>query len=90
MPLNLPDTGEPFGLPSGTVRGLIAFALTGTLIQQVVTGSIDAVAFIGIAGPFLGYYVAQRGTESAVRAAAEGSYSTEPLDPPATGVEDPA
>ena len=55
-----PNSGEPFGLPKGTVRGTIALALTGTLIQQVLSGAIDPITFIGVAGPFLGWYVADR------------------------------
>lgn len=60
-----PNSGEPFGLPKGTVRGTIALALTGTLIQQVLSGAIDPITFIGVAGPFLGWYVADRQNSTA-------------------------
>lgn len=79
------NTGEPFGLPPGTVRGIIALAFTATLIQQTVIGSIDTLAFLGVAGPFVGFYVAQRGAESAAKALAV----EESVAAPATGeVED--
>lgn len=76
---------SPLGLPDGSIRGIIALALTCTLMQQTIVGAIDSVAFVGIAGPFLGYYVAQRGTEEAAKAAA---VVAEPLPAPATAEDD--
>jgi multisubunit Na+/H+ antiporter MnhG subunit len=76
------NTDEPFGLPNGTIRAIIALAMTVTLVEQVLVGAIDDVAFLAIAGPFLGYYIAQRGIESSNRPPTEDT-----LPAPFTGEE---
>lgn len=76
------DSGEPFGLPKGTVRGVIALAFAGTLIQQVVIGAIDPITFIGVAGPFLGFYAGSRPNEAP---APEPEPDAEDVAPPAIG-----
>jgi len=82
-----PNSGEPLGLPKGTVRGVIALAFAGTLIQQVVIGAIEPITFIGVAGPFLGYYVATRPNEPAAQEPplAPPSVAEGPLGKPAIG-----
>jgi hypothetical protein len=72
------DSGEPFGLPKGTVRGVIALGFAATLIEQVVVGAIDPITFIAVSGPFLGFYAAGRPTEAAAAA-------SEPLAAPYAG-----
>jgi hypothetical protein len=57
------DSGEPFGLPKGTVRGIIALGMLALVgydfaIDQAL--SADVMAF---AGPYLGFYFATRGNE---------------------------
>lgn len=78
------NSGEPFGLPKGTVRGVIALALTGTLIQQTLVGAIDPITFLGVAGPFLGYYVASRPNETTITQVKP----EEPLPEPYVGDKD--
>lgn len=56
------ESGEPFGLPKGTVRGIIALAFTGTFIQQVIIGAIGSDVFLGVAVGVIGSYFATRGT----------------------------
>ena len=44
-------------LPDGLVSDIIVLAFTATIIQQTVIGAIDPITFLGIGGPFLGFYV---------------------------------
>lgn len=72
------DTGEPFGLPRGTVRGLIALVALGLLVYSyVVTSTIDPT-LLAFAGPYLGFYFGQRQGEPAVE-------NDEPLGDPFVG-----
>lgn len=57
------DSGEPFGLPKGTVRGTLALMFGLTLCQQTITHGLDIVSFIAVVGPFLGFYAATRPNE---------------------------
>lgn len=81
MPFISLDSGEPFGLPRGTVRGLIALILTGTLVQQTMVGAIDPIVFVGIAGGSIGSYFTSRAAEPPVAAAPVEA----PLPKPYTG-----
>lgn len=78
-----PDSGEPFGLPKGTVRGGIAIAFAATLIQQVLTGAIDPITFLAVAGPFLGFYAGTRPQEPSAPVVVRPE---PPLLPPALNV----
>lgn len=80
------DTGEPFGLPQGTVRGLIALAFTGAFIYLGIVGEIAVETLIGIGGPAVGYYFAQRSAENAAKAIVE----KERLDAPSVPADDRA
>lgn len=62
--LSILDTGEPFGLPRGTVRGIIALGSFALLVYgYVVTNTIDPI-LLAFAGPYLGFYFGSRGNES--------------------------
>lgn len=54
------DSGEPFGLPRGTVRGTIALAFTGAFIYMGVVGQIDVITLVALGGPSIGSYFATR------------------------------
>lgn len=76
------DSGEPFGLPSGTVRGVIALFFTGLMgYAYVTTGTIDPT-LLATGGPYLGYYFADRQAASQAKAAAKVRAEEEALDPP--------
>jgi hypothetical protein len=60
------DTGEPFGLPHGTVRGTIAIVSLFLVAYSYVTaGTIDST-LLAFAGPYLGFYFGSRANEPAV------------------------
>lgn len=75
------DSGEPFGLPKGTVRGLIALAFTATVIQQTVAGVLDVSVFTSLAGAAIGSYFVGRSGD----AAAEAALPEPALPPPSAG-----
>lgn len=81
------NTGEPFGLPSGTVRGMIALVFTGAFVYLGVTGGIAPETLIGIGGPAVGYYFATRQTETMIKAATP---PPEEVDAPLDGDADHA
>lgn len=81
------NTGEPFGLPSGTVRGTIALAFTVAFIYMGVTGAIAPETLIGLGGPAVGYYFATRQTEGMIKAVTPPK---EEVDPPLDGDADHA
>lgn len=72
------NSGEPFGLPAGTVRGLITIAITGLVIFSFATNQVTET-LLAFAGPYLGYYFATRQASTTLRDAT----APEPLDPPA-------
>ena len=76
------NTGEPFGLPSGTVRGTIALVFTGAITYMGVTGSIAPETLLAVAGPAVGYYFATRQTEGMIKAATP---TPEEVDAPYSG-----
>jgi hypothetical protein len=74
------NTGEPFGLPQGTVRGIIALVCLGLLVWDFYVDQAFSVELLAFAGPYLGFYFADR---QANTAAARQLASAEVLDPPA-------
>lgn len=77
------NTGEPFGLPKGTVRGIIALgSLALVAYSYVSTGTIDPTV-LALAGPYLGFYFGTRPSDPAVT-------EPEPLDQPVLGGLDDA
>ena len=75
------DTGEPFGLPQGTVRGMIALAFTAVFLYLGVVGTITSETLLALGGPAIGYYFATRQAISIQKAAVVEA----PLEAPATG-----
>lgn len=69
------DTGEPFGLPRGTVRGIIALAMLGLVGYDFAVDQALSPDILAFAGPYLGFYFASRSGEAPVA-------KPEPLDPP--------
>lgn len=60
------DTGEPFGLPRGTVRGIIALAFTALLVASYwTTKTLDPV-LAAFTLPYIAFYFGQRGEAPAV------------------------
>ena len=56
------SSDEPFGLPSGTVRGVIALVSVALVAYSYVTqGTIDST-LLAFSGPYLGFYFGARGT----------------------------
>lgn len=85
------DTGEPFGLPSGTVRGIIALTFAGlTVYNFVTTGTLDSI-LLATSGPYLGFYFAGRQADTAAKAVVDARAAVdavnEEVDPPYTGIE---
>ncbi len=87
----LPNTGEPFGLPNGTVRGVIALAFTGVTLQQFIAlGHAPDVALLGITTLIVGNYFGTRAAETSTAAAVAATVAsqtavTEPLPAPVPG-----
>lgn len=52
---------EPFGLPRGTVRGVIALAVTGVTLFLFATGASVPEALIAVNGLIVGNYFGSRG-----------------------------
>jgi hypothetical protein len=77
------DSGEPFGLPKGTVRGIIALGSLGLVAYSYLsTGVIDS-ALLAFAGPYLGFYFATRSSDPAV--VIQQPAPEEPVASPALG-----
>lgn len=77
------NSGEPFGLPAGTVRGLIAMAVTAATLYLFVTGQDVPEALLALNGLVVGSYYSARGVASTIRAMQPPEEP--PLAPPATG-----
>ena len=75
------NTGEPFGLPTGTVRGILALALTGSTIYLFVTGQPVPDPLLAINALVVGNYFGSRATESATKAAVEAETVQPPYIP---------
>jgi hypothetical protein len=81
------DSGEPFGLPRGTVRGIIALAFVGVTLEQFVAlGHAPDVALLAVTTLIVGNYFGARGSESAAIAA----IAEVPLAAPVVGGDEPA
>ena len=73
-------SGEPFGLPKGTVRGIIALAFSVVTLQQFVAlGHAPDPALLGITTLIIGNYFGSRNQEAPVAKVAK----EEPLPAPA-------
>lgn len=73
------DTGEPFGLPKGTIRGVLALAFSASVLFLWLTGQPVSEAQLGITTLIVGNYFGARGSSPAAEKAAE------PLAEPAVG-----
>ena len=58
------DTGEPFGLPRGTVRGIIALAFTAVTLFLFGTGQAPDGNFLAITTLIIGNYFGARASEA--------------------------
>jgi uncharacterized membrane protein AbrB (regulator of aidB expression) len=70
---------EPFGLPTGTVRGVIALAFTVVSLYLFATGQPVPEALLAVNTLIVGNYFGARSTASAVAAL---QAPTEPLAAP--------
>lgn len=55
------NTGEPFGLPQGTVRGIIALGFTAVTLYLFAVGGEVNEALLGISTLIIGNYFGYRG-----------------------------
>lgn len=65
------DTGEPFGLPKGTVRGVIALSFSTAALFLWVTGQPLPDALLGVTTLIIGNYFGTRGSGDAAPPAPE-------------------
>lgn len=73
------DSGEPFGLPKGTVRGIIALAFSGVTLGLFATTGQVPMELLPITTLIIGNYFG-------VRSASEPAEPREePVAPPAIG-----
>lgn len=63
------NSGEPFGLPAGTVRGLIAIAFSAVTLDLWVTGQVVPDALLGVTTLIVGNYFGSRTAAEATTAA---------------------
>lgn len=77
------DTGEPFGLPRGTVRGIIALSFTALLIASYWTLQTLDPVLAAFTLPYIAWYFAARQSEPARPA-------PEPVNAPYIPGDDPA
>jgi hypothetical protein len=54
------NTGEPFGLPKGTVRGIIALVCLGLIVYDFVVDQQFSAEILAFSGPYLGFYFGTR------------------------------
>lgn len=77
------DTGEPFGLPRGTVRGIIALAFSAVTLYLFATGQSVDTALLSISTLIIGNYFGSRTSENATTAAASAAVAAyEQVGPP--------
>lgn len=57
-------TGEPFGLPKGTVRGIIALTCLALVVYDFVVDQQFTVEILAFTGPYLGFYFGTRGNSA--------------------------
>lgn len=62
--MGLPNTGEPFGMPMGTVRGILALTSMALIVWGFVTRSPDLLAILAFGGPYIGFYFGKRSGDS--------------------------
>lgn len=73
---------EPLGLPEGSVRAVIALGFSALVAYSyVVTNTIDPT-LLAFAGPYIGYYFADRQNKSAEVTAAKVIEEAEKPAPP--------
>ena len=58
------NTGEPFGLPKGTVRGILALGFSGAVIFQWLTGAPVPNEELAVATLIVGNYFGTRSTSA--------------------------
>jgi hypothetical protein len=58
------NTGEPFGLPPGTVRGIIALGFTAVTLYLFAVGGEVNEALLGISTLIIGNYFGYRGAQA--------------------------
>jgi hypothetical protein len=61
------NPNEPFGLPSGSIRALIAMAVTTVTLYLFATGAVVPEALIAVNGLIIGNYFGSRGQDNAVQ-----------------------
>ena len=74
--MNLPSTGEPFGLPKGTVRDILALVSMGLLVFDFVVDQVLTPELVYVVGPYIAFYFGTRPQE------APGAAPDEPLGEP--------
>jgi hypothetical protein len=79
------STGEPFGLPEGTVRGIIALAFMALLAFNFVTKNTIDPILLATSGPYFGFYFASRQATTAAKASVAAIVASDTVDPPAYG-----
>lgn len=58
------NQSEPFGLPQGSIRGLLTLAITGVTLFMWATGAVVPEALLGINALVIGNYFGYRGNAS--------------------------
>ena len=61
------NPNEPFGLPNGTVRGVIAIGFTAVTLYLYATGQAVDQTLLGISTLIIGNYFGTRGSVETVR-----------------------
>jgi hypothetical protein len=67
------NPNEPFGLPNGTVRGIIALAITGVSLYLFATAQPVPEALLAVNGLVIGNYFGSRGQDNAIQSAIAGA-----------------
>ena len=65
------NPNEPLGLPNGSIRDLLTFLFTGSVVYLWVTGQPVDVAHLSIATLIVGNYFGTRGTTDPAPASPE-------------------
>lgn len=79
MPSLSLDSGEPFGLPKGTIRGLLTLAFSGATLYLWVSGGVVPEALLGVTTLIVGNYFGTRGGAPDAPAAEEDEILAEPF-----------
>jgi hypothetical protein len=67
------NSNEPFGLPNGTVRGVIALAITAVSLYLFATAQAVPEALLAVNGLVIGNYFGARGQDNAIQSAIAGA-----------------